>query len=96
MYLLIINYIIFIVIVISSKRISVELQGLSSLYLKIYKVAIDSDFIKNESLINALLFECLVVIFLVDESIPNSFEIIKNLTKIINSKNFPDLNLILV
>ena len=42
-----------------------------------------------------MLFECLVVIFLIDESIPNSFEIIKNLTSIIN-ENFPNLNLILV
>ena len=43
-----------------------------------------------------MLFECLVVIFLFDETIPNSFEIIKNLAKIINKENFPDLNLILV
>ncbi len=42
-----------------------------------------------------MLFECLVAIFLIDESIPNSFEIIKKLTKIIN-EIFPDLSLILV
>ena len=64
--------------------------------MKIFKITIDSDFINNESLISALLFECLVSIFLVDESIPNSFEIIKKLTTIINKENFPDLNLILV
>ena len=42
-----------------------------------------------------MLFECLVVIFLIDKSIPNNFEIIKKLTAIIN-ENFPNLNLILV
>ena len=47
-------------------------------------------------MINALLFECLYAIFLIDISNPHSFELIKDLTKIIKKSNFPNLNMILI
>ena len=43
-----------------------------------------------------MLFECLIVFFLIDESNPYSFEIIKDLTNIINNKKYPDLRIILI
>ena len=43
-----------------------------------------------------MLFECLMVFFIIDESDPYSFEIIKDLTTIIIKEKFPDLPIILL
>ena len=87
-------YLFLITLVISSKRI--KLEDFASFNINVYEVRINSEFLKNISMINALLFDCLCAIFLIDISNSHSFELIKDLTKIIKKSNFPNLNIILI
>ena len=67
-----------------------------SLYLNVYEICIDEDFLKEPSLIEAFLYECQCSLFLVDITNKNSFKLIKELINLIKPSNFPYLKKILV
>ena len=72
------------------------MENSKSLNLNLYEIRIDSSFIKNQSIIEAFLYECQCAIFLVDITNSDSFKLIKELLEVINIDIFPYLKIILV
>ena len=72
------------------------MENSNSLDLNLYEIRIDSNFIKNQSIIETYLYECQCAIFLVDITNADSFTLIKDLLKVINLDTFPYLKIILV
>ena len=73
-----------------------KLNSSKEICLNIYDIRIDLDFIKDIDTINALLYECKYALFIFEKTNLFSFEIIKNLIKMIDIQKFPYLNFILI
>ena len=69
-------------------RISGKLDQSKSLDLNIYEIRIDQPFIKNTSIIDIFIYECQCALILVDITNKESFQLIKDLLKVINISNF--------
>ena len=72
------------------------MENSKSLDLNLYEIRIDSNFIKNQSIIETFLYECQCAIFLVDITNADSFTLIQDLLKVIKLDIFPYLKIILV
>ena len=62
----------------------------------LHEVRIDESFLKDEALIESVLFECQCALFLVDVTKPDSFSLIKDLNSKIKSNKVPYLKKILL
>jgi len=62
-----------------STKISIDFEQNKTLDLNIYEIRIDDDFVKNKDLIESFVFECQCVLFLVDVTNKDSFNLIKEL-----------------
>ena len=78
------------------RRISGKLDQSKSLDLNLYEIRIDQHFIEKTSIIDIFLYECQCALLLVDATSKESFQLIKDLLKVINVSKFPYLKLILV
>ena len=77
-------------------RISCQLDQSRSLYLNIYEVRVDEEFLKDPTLIATFLYECQCALFLVDITNSDSFKLIKDLISLIQPDKFTYLKRILV
>ena len=64
--------------------------------MNLIEILINEKLLKDQSLIEAILYECQCALFMVDITNPNSFSQLKELTSHIESNKFPYLKKILV
>ena len=64
--------------------------------ISILEIRLDEDLLKNNTLIDSILFECPCALLLIDLTKKDSFDSIKSLLNQITINNYPYLNFILV
>ena len=79
-----------------TKKIEVPLDIQKSIYLNIYEIPVDDNFLKQVHTIEEILFESQCTLFLFDITKSESFELIKQLINLIDFKKFPYMKGILL
>ena len=86
----------YLIIEIITKKIEVPLDIQKSIYLNIYEIPVDDNFLKQVHTIEEILFESQCTLFLFDITKSESFELIKQLINLIDFKKFPYMKGILL
>jgi GTP1/Obg family GTP-binding protein len=77
-------------------RVSSKIDNSNTLNLKLNEARIENSLIENLSMIEALLFQCKCVLFLIDITRKNSFEKVKDILNVIDFCKFHYLSGIIV